>query len=223
MVQFQTLQWYLQLGRRLSVGQMWISPVRTGPGGDGLPTYLETSITGLFETEPQAVVFCESQISKLRGVSRTLCSTDLLIQDLQNLRRFQHTRSPAALCYINPVVSAGPVSFIRYTTIMSSFMALDLPPIDEGSCLLRSYALQRTRVRDSDVLVFHYIFLYPGDDEEEEQFERDPSTMLRLSGVQQLYTLVSDKLQINPHYLHNESLSTLVMYFSALSLLIAKQ
>lgn len=108
---------------------------------------------------------------------------------------------------------------------MSSFIALDLPPIDEGSCLLRSYALQRTRVRDSDVLVFHYPsnYLFQCYDEDEEEVEDNPATMLGLCGAQQLYTLVGDKLRINPDYLYDEPDSTLVMYSSALPLLVAKQ
>lgn len=39
---------------------------------------------------------------------------------------------------------------------MDAFVKLGGPPIEEGSCFLRSYGLQKTRELDTDVVIFHY-------------------------------------------------------------------
>lgn len=36
------------------------------------------------------------------------------------------------------------------------FSKLDVPPIDEGSCLLRSYGLPEIRQSDKEAVIFHY-------------------------------------------------------------------
>lgn len=108
---------------------------------------------------------------------------------------------------------------------MDGFVKLDAPPIEEGSCFLRSYGLPKTRESDTDVVIFHYAVephrefnktsepskkedsIYESDTREEQSAE-----YLILKDRQNLYKTGGEVPIINPVYFpHKDTQSLLVM------------
>lgn len=113
---------------------------------------------------------------------------------------------------------------------MDKFEKLDGPPIEEGSCLLRSYSLQEIPRSDTDVVIFHYdvdpnrkVKGSKYSNSTAELSEKGDSTsfvdtseeqsgqFLILDDRRKLYMKNEEKTVINPIYFHPKDTIILVM------------
>lgn len=90
------------------------------------------------------------------------------------------------------------------------FKNIEVPPIEEGSCLLRNYALEKIRTDDQEVVIFHYAAALQRTSES----DSDKSNVARvenigkrlnlLQGRVDLYVADEKPSRIKPEYLSED-------------------